>query len=179
MRPKRARAGQVVFLEFAGTLPIFCILFVAMTMFHRYYTGSRHAYAQARLGVDVFLDNHHSDLRPPRVAPPATPEGTEKIERARTRDELSELAPAVTHLKAIVWEYRTGRRVASSGWWGTPMTAAGFHRSGRDNWSHYDIDRQIAQDSQTNLPQNKPAESMRFIFYSPGKGALEKEFLRL
>lgn len=174
------RAGAVTFLEFAGTLPIFCILFVAMTMFHRYYTGSRHAYAQARLGVDVLLDKHHSDLSPPRVAPPSTPEGTEKVERAREPDPLAELSPAVSHLKAIVWEYRTGRRVASSGWWGTPFTAAGFHRSGRDNWSHYDIDRQIDVDQPGNLQRGRPQESMPFIFHSPGaNGNLEKEFLRI
>ena len=170
----RTRAGQIVFLEFAGTLPIFCILFMAMMSFHRHYQNTRHAYALARLGTDVNLDTHHSNRNPPAVE-----QGADRdIVRKKTDDALAQLTPAVNHLKVNEFETRTGRKVTASGWWGEGY-AAGFHRSGRDNWSHWDIDRQVQREN-TGLDKNARQESMKYIFQLPNaETPLKKAFLRI
>ncbi len=172
----RSRSGQVVFLEFAGTLPIWCILFMAMMTFHRHYQNTRHAYALARLNTEIMLDTHHSknDL-------PQQEQGTDRdVKRFREKDTLTENNdPAISHLKVNEFESRTGRKVGASGWWGTGY-AAGFQRSGRDNWSHWDIDRQVNRDNVQGTQQNKREESMKYIFQNPNANSdLKKAFLRI
>lgn len=172
----KSRRGQVVFLEFAGTLPIFCILFMAMMSFHRHYQNTRHAYALARLNNDRMLDTHHSGNREMQLE-----QGADRdIQRKRENDDLTGGGPMpVTHFKSIEWETRTGRKVTASGWWGEGY-AAGYARSGRDNWSHWDIDRQIDADQPTGTRRNFRQESMKFNFHSPNAGSeLKKAFLRI
>lgn len=171
----RRRAGVVVFLEFAATLPIFCILFMGMMSFHRHYQNTRHAYALARLGTDINLDTHHSGRTPPQLE-----QGAQRdIAPKKTDDALAQLTPAVNHLKVNEFETRTGRTVTAHGWWGNGY-AAGYHRSGRDNWSHYDIDRQIDRENIPDLQKNQPQESMKYIFQIPNaRTDTEKGFLRI
>ena len=90
----RRRGGQIVFLEFAATLPIFMMLMIASRWFHSYYQRTLHAYAQARLGVDVRLDEHHSKRKVPDLYELYANDG-----RRRRDDALARLDPAVRHLK--------------------------------------------------------------------------------
>lgn len=168
-RRSRNRAGVIVFLEFAATLPIFFMLFVACISFHRHYQNTRFAYSEARLGVDVHLDEHHSGRSIPSLF---------QNERKRRQDGLATMEPAVSHLMVNEFEARAVREVRAHGFQGRG-TATGYHRSSRDAWTHHDIEKQVERDSPGGVSMGNGVESMPFIFHSRGKGPLVQEFLRL
>jgi hypothetical protein len=184
MRARRAsgtardRRGVIVFLEFAATLPIFVILMLAAMDFHKYHKNQRHAYASARLGVDVRLDEHHSGRRTVQQFQ-LYPGGASGLDgRIRRIDGLDGLAPEIDHLRINEVESRAVRFSHAR-----PMLghgeAVGYHRSTRDAWTHFDITAQVNRDSPGGVTMGQGVESMPFIFYSPGKSQLVKEFLRL
>jgi len=56
-----SRRGQVVFLEFVCTLPIFALLLYTATTFHWWYTHTRENYGAAHLVVQREVDHHWSE----------------------------------------------------------------------------------------------------------------------
>lgn len=62
---RRRRSGQILFLEFMITLPIFAMLLMSMTVFHIYYLQTGQMHGMARNSAWIMSQRHLSGRQPP------------------------------------------------------------------------------------------------------------------
>jgi len=171
VRGHRSTRGQILFLEFMATLPIFALLFIAATAFHIYYKRTRAAYGEARLATWTHFDRHWSGQK--------DPQGLKVFKReldAQPDKASAENKPEISHIKVEWYESVVSHKMRAPSWLGDSV-AVGTCYANRDAWGHGDI--RVRDPSQTKV-WNDDAESMPYIFFQPSyKGPLREGFLRL
>lgn len=177
-RPIRHRRGQILFLEYTGLLPIFCMFFLFSVSFHLWYVHVREANAHAHFSVTRKMDNHWIDpnsqhfrhdeeiFRAVRLNNGQLQEnGQQDIE-----DPLARQDPlGFNHIVVKRYGAVSVRNVRLPKLGQGAPVGTGF--ASRDSWCHRDINDQTG---------TAVSEAQPYIFYeNEAGGDLPKEFLRL
>ena len=127
----RRRKGQILFLEFMATLPIFALLFLACSSFHKYYLYTTQEAGRARLGawrrslqhISQQPDVQNVQLTDRQVDDPVQPRTSSPADNSLKDQEAIAVAES---------------RVTVPTWLGTG-TAVGAARVTQDAWNHEEI----------------------------------------